>query len=121
MTKAPARRPSGRRPAGRSWKRTFAVYGFLVSGLCPQAPKVRFGTTRGNAALRHAEQEGLTRGVIWADGDGVSANASCPRCGASVRPPSLMSSDWRCEEHGAVPPFHVAPHVNHEVLRQVRR
>jgi hypothetical protein len=32
-----------------------------------------------------------------------------------------MCSDWRCEEHGAVAPFHVAPHVTYEVLDKVRR
>ena len=32
-----------------------------------------------------------------------------------------MSSDWRCEEHGAVPPFHVAHQPSTEVLLTVRR
>jgi hypothetical protein len=36
-------------------------------------------------------------------------NLACPRCGGSVRPPSVWSSGWRCEQHGDVPP-----------LRQVR-
>lgn len=28
-----------------------------------------------------------------------------------MRPPGLWSSSWVCDEHGAVLPFHVAPHV----------
>jgi hypothetical protein len=32
-----------------------------------------------------------------------------------------MSSDWRCDEHGAVQPFHVAAQVNQEVMETVRR
>jgi hypothetical protein len=31
-----------------------------------------------------------------------------------------MSSDWRCDEHGAVPPFHVAAQMNADVLDVVR-
>jgi hypothetical protein len=32
-----------------------------------------------------------------------------------------MSSDWRCEEHGPVPPFHVPAHLNAEIVAAVRR
>jgi hypothetical protein len=32
-----------------------------------------------------------------------------------------MSSDWRCEEHGAVPPFHVAHQVGQEILDIARQ
>jgi hypothetical protein len=51
----------------------------------------------------------------------MSAHVACPRCGRSLRPPNLMSSDWRCEEHGAVPPFHVPAHLNAEIVAAVRR
>lgn len=33
----------------------------------------------------------------------------CPRCGETLRPPGLTSSDWTCPGHGAVPPLQ-APH-----------
>jgi hypothetical protein len=32
-----------------------------------------------------------------------------------------MSSDWRCETHGAVSPLHVAAHVSVEILHAVRQ
>lgn len=37
---------------------------------------------------------------------------TCARCPRPVRPPGLWSSSWVCDEHGAVLPFHVAPHVS---------
>ena len=43
----------------------------------------------------------------------------CPRCGGSVRPPGLWSSDWRCERHGAVLPFTALPRCAAEALDQV--
>jgi hypothetical protein len=49
----------------------------------------------------------------------MSAPPSCPRCGAGVRAPGLMSSDWECDRHGAVSPYRVLPRVTPEVLRQV--
>src|ERR1022692_1093095 len=30
---------------------------------------------------------------------------ACPRCGCSVRPPSVWSSGWRCDQHGDVLPL----------------
>src|SRR5690349_24197672 len=41
---------------------------------------------------------------------------TCPRCGGEVRPPDLMNSDWRCDIDGPVLPFHVAQHINAQVL-----
>lgn len=41
---------------------------------------------------------------------------SCPRCGGPVRPPGLMSSDWRCDDCGPVSPLHLPEHINDEVL-----
>jgi hypothetical protein len=46
----------------------------------------------------------------------VTAPATCPRCGASVRPPGLMSSAWQCDVHGEVLPLHVLPRVGPDVL-----
>lgn len=45
---------------------------------------------------------------------------TCPRCGGPVRPPGLMSSDWRCERHGAVHPYQVSPSVGPEAVEYVR-
>ncbi|HEX6754990.1 MAG TPA: DUF6758 family protein [Mycobacteriales bacterium] len=44
----------------------------------------------------------------------------CPRCGGPVRPPGLFSSDWRCDEHGAVLPLHVLPKASPEAVGHVR-
>ncbi|MGC9667915.1 DUF6758 family protein [Planosporangium sp. 12N6] len=41
---------------------------------------------------------------------------SCPRCGGRVRPPDLMNSAWRCDIDGPVLPFHVAEHINAEIV-----
>lgn len=46
----------------------------------------------------------------------VSVAVSCPRCGGPVRPPDLMSSDWRCGAHGAVLPLHIAEHINQDIV-----
>lgn len=45
----------------------------------------------------------------------------CPRCDRPVRSPGLMSSDWRCDRHGAVYPYYVAPAVTAEALEHVTR
>jgi hypothetical protein len=37
-----------------------------------------------------------------------------------LRAPSLVSSDWRCAEHGGVNPFYIMPKVTPEVLAHVR-
>ena len=39
----------------------------------------------------------------------MTAAPTCPRCPASVRPPGLMTSDWTCEVHGRVAPYHRVP------------
>ena len=36
-----------------------------------------------------------------------------------MRPPDLMSSDWRCSTCGPVPPLHVAEHINAEIVESV--
>jgi hypothetical protein len=33
-----------------------------------------------------------------------------------VRPPDLMHSEWRCDDDGPVAPFHVAQHINREIV-----
>lgn len=38
----------------------------------------------------------------------MAVPARCPRCGSVLRAPGLMSSDWSCEEHGRVQPYHGA-------------
>lgn len=51
----------------------------------------------------------------------MSVSPACPRCEGPVRPPGLMSSDWRCDLHGAVHPYYVAPTVGPESVEHVRR
>ncbi|WP_345634331.1 DUF6758 family protein [Rugosimonospora acidiphila] len=41
---------------------------------------------------------------------------SCPRCGGPMRSPGLMSSDWRCDACGPMPPLHVAEHIGPQVV-----
>ena len=36
-----------------------------------------------------------------------------------MRPPDLMSSDWRCSTCGPVPPLHVAEHISAEIVESV--
>jgi uncharacterized protein DUF6758 len=50
---------------------------------------------------------------------GVSLAVSCPRCGASLLPPSLTHSDWRCDECGPVIPLHVVRHPSSETVAAV--
>jgi len=49
----------------------------------------------------------------------VSVPNTCPRCGAGLRAPGLMSSDWVCDVHGAVVPLRVLPRTGPDTLRQV--
>jgi len=49
----------------------------------------------------------------------VGVTVSCPRCGDQVRKPDLMHSAWRCDHCGEVPPFHVAEHINAEIVESV--
>jgi hypothetical protein len=51
----------------------------------------------------------------------VTVPPTCPRCGGQVRAPGLMSSDWRCAEHGAVLPLHISAHVGIEAIERVRQ
>jgi hypothetical protein len=46
----------------------------------------------------------------------VGLALSCPRCGGTVRPPDLMSSEWRCDACGPVRPLHVAKHIGPEII-----
>jgi hypothetical protein len=50
----------------------------------------------------------------------MPAHVVCPRCGGELRAPSLMSSEWRCGDHGAVQPLHVAGTLGDEVIDTVR-
>ena len=49
----------------------------------------------------------------------MGVTVCCPRCGGKVRPPDLMSSEWRCEVCGPVRPLHVPRHISPEILRAV--
>lgn len=49
----------------------------------------------------------------------MTASTTCPRCGGSLQPPGLWSSEWRCEQHGPVLPLHVAKVPSLRVLRDV--
>ncbi|PZS35530.1 MAG: hypothetical protein DLM59_02895 [Pseudonocardiales bacterium] len=51
----------------------------------------------------------------------MSLTATCPRCAGPVRPPDLMSSEWRCELHGAVHPYYVAATVGPAALEHLTR
>ena len=45
--------------------------------------------------------------------------ATCPRCDEPLRAPSLMSSAWECDRHGAVQPLRRWTRVTPEMLTQV--
>nr|WP_307834203.1 DUF6758 family protein [Actinoplanes lichenicola] len=51
----------------------------------------------------------------------MGVTVSCPRCGAQVRKPDLMHSEWRCDNCGDVPPFHVAEHINADIVDSMLR
>ena len=51
----------------------------------------------------------------------MTLRPACPRCEGPIRPPGLMSSDWRCDLHGAVYPYYVAAGVGPEAVEQVKR
>lgn len=51
----------------------------------------------------------------------MTAPPTCPRCDGALRPPSLMSSDWRCDLHGVVHPYYVAQSVGPEAIEHVAR
>lgn len=50
----------------------------------------------------------------------MGTEAFCPRCGATVRPPDLLRSEWTCGECGPVPPLHVRASLTSEILAAVR-
>jgi hypothetical protein len=49
----------------------------------------------------------------------VTSAPTCPRCLGPLRPPDLWSSQWRCDQHGDVSPWHQATAAPEEALRQV--
>jgi uncharacterized protein DUF6758 len=44
---------------------------------------------------------------------------TCPRCAGPLRGPGLWSSNWRCGQHGDVPPLHPAGRPAFESLEHV--
>lgn len=46
---------------------------------------------------------------------------SCPRCGGRLHEPGLLSSEWRCDRHGAVHPLHRQLPLSSEALAAVAR
>ncbi|PPK98789.1 hypothetical protein CLV92_101490 [Kineococcus xinjiangensis] len=46
----------------------------------------------------------------------MSGQATCPRCDAAVRPPSIWRSSWSCAVHGDVVPLHPAHPADSEHL-----
>jgi hypothetical protein len=44
---------------------------------------------------------------------------SCPRCGHELHAPGLWSSQWACDQHGAVPPLQPVVQPTAEVLAAV--
>ncbi|MGH3343581.1 MAG: DUF6758 family protein, partial [Carbonactinosporaceae bacterium] len=46
---------------------------------------------------------------------------SCPRCGARVRAPGLVSSAWQCDLHGAVFPVQPVPRPSADLARSLVR
>ncbi len=50
----------------------------------------------------------------------MTAAPTCPQCSGALRAPGLMSSDWACDQHGAVTPYHrAAMPLSTEALAQV--
>lgn len=49
----------------------------------------------------------------------MTSDALCPRCGERVQPPGLLSSDWRCDRHGAISPLASITTMSQELLAQV--
>jgi hypothetical protein len=49
----------------------------------------------------------------------VTSAPTCPRCLGPLRPPDLWSSQWRCDQHGYVSPWHEATAAPEEALRQL--
>ena len=51
----------------------------------------------------------------------MKGEPSCPRCGGTVQPPGLWSSDWSCALHGAVLPQQPVVRPSVEVVADVVR
>lgn len=49
----------------------------------------------------------------------VTQEPLCPRCGADVQPPGVMSSDWLCDRHGSIAPLHPVLSLTPELMSQV--
>ena len=49
----------------------------------------------------------------------MRADPSCPRCAGRLQSPGLWSSDWVCDQHGAVAPLQPAVQPTAEALRQL--
>ena len=49
----------------------------------------------------------------------MRADPSCPRCGGPLHTPGLWSSEWQCDQHGAVAPFQPPVQPSAEALRQI--
>ena len=49
----------------------------------------------------------------------MRADPSCPRCAGRLQSPGLWSSDWVCDQHGAVAPLQPAVQPTAETLRQL--
>ena len=49
----------------------------------------------------------------------MRADPSCPRCAGRLHSPGLWSSDWLCDQHGAVAPLQPAVQPTAETLRQL--
>jgi hypothetical protein len=49
-------------------------------------------------------------------GKSVGVTVSYFRCAAHVRRADLMHSDWRCDNCGEVPSFHVTDHIGPEIV-----
>ncbi|WP_018658191.1 DUF6758 family protein [Actinomadura flavalba] len=51
----------------------------------------------------------------------MSAEVTCPRCAAELRPPDARSADWTCGEHGAVLPRRPSEQPGQDALDEVLR
>lgn len=61
----------------------------------------------------------MTHGARRGSVRGVSHDPLCPRCGADVQSPGLMSSDWRCDRHGPVAPLYGPSRLTQELVDQI--
>ncbi len=52
---------------------------------------------------------------------GMKGRTTCPRCGGPLRAPSLFTTSWRCDRHGAVIPVQPIVQPSTPVLEQAVR